>query len=982
MRILSNVSLKQKLILSSLSLVILTVIVIGGFSLFQFQSFSTRAMSEAYNGLLAEGLKNMATGVRADFLKLTTVMNTTRDAAVRLAASANMTEFLSADEKASQAGQKEAGRILDGILKTCQVQNALLQQKVNESLSVAEFAMLQYGAPALSETEMVSWTARNQLTQADIAVVLPQFRLGDTLLPVNHTFEERTPIVDDVQKMLNVSSTIFQRMNAEGDLLRIATTIKNSDGTRAIGTYLPAVQPDGTPDPVIIALNQGKMYRGRAYVVNAWYITAYKPILSQVGAPLGALYVGAPQYSLMLEKAILQGKLGTSGYTFVIDSKGEVQIHPTPGMKGKNIVTDLNLPVFQDVLKQKEDNVTKTLTYETEGRQMFVTYLYFPEWDWILCATYAWDDVVAMMLKRATDVLKKEMIALYATSTLVIGTEERPLFSQIRYLDAQGQEIFVLKQGTFSDTLSSKADKPWFQNSLKLKPEEYYNSGVEIAENTNNPEMRIVSPVFMENNLKGLVVVNLDWQIACDTLQKSVYGQTGYAFLLNEEGRVLCHPRFRFEDQTNLGRSEFGDLAAIVTSQMLKGMTGSTRYTYEGQEFALSFLPVPINGHWYTLGATTPVGELMDVANRMKQETQQRFRQTMQLVVGATVLGISLALALALVISGSISNSVKRVVVYAQQVATGDLTDMLRTDRHDEIGMLLQTINNMVQSLRHVIAQIQHSGIQMTSSTTELSATARQQEATITVQVGSVNKVATSVKEITEVMTQLVATMQEVATMSQDTAGFASSGQADLSQMHEVMQHMENASKSISGRLEAINEKAENITTVVTTINKVADQTNLLSLNAAIEAEKAGEYGRGFTVVAREIRRLADQTAVATLDIAQMVHEMQSAVSAGVMEMDKFIAEVRHSAETVENISLQLTRIIEQVQTLSPRFDDVNLAMARQSANAHDIHVAMRNLSDEMEETRASLHETFGAIAQLNEAANGLQGEVSRFKVS
>jgi len=226
-----------------------------------------------------------------------------------------------------------------------------------------------------------------------------------------------------------------------------------------------------------------------------------------------------------------------------------------------------------------------------------------------------------------------------------------------------------------------------------------------------------------------------------------------------------------------------------------------------------------------------------------------------------------------------------------------------------------------------------------------------------------------------------VKTMDQVASMSQDTAGFASKGQTDLSRMEEAMGSMETASKSISGRLEAINEKAENITNVVTTITKVADQTNLLSLNAAIEAEKAGEYGRGFNVVAREIRRLADQTAVATLDIDQMVKEMQSAVSAGVMEMDKFIAEVNQSAEDVGRISIQLARIIEQVQALSPSFENVNVSMGQQSENAQKINLAMANLSEEMQQTMDSLRETYGAIEQLNEAARGLQNEVSRFKV-
>ena len=121
------------------------------------------------------------------------------------------------------------------------------------------------------------------------------------------------------------------------------------------------------------------------------------------------------------------------------------------------------------------------------------------------------------------------------------------------------------------------------------------------------------------------------------------------------------------------------------------------------------------------------------------------------------------------------------------------------------------------------------------------------------------------------------------------------------------MKQLAESTASISAKLGMIREKAGNINVVVTTITKVADQTNLLSINAAIEAEKAGEYGRGFLVVAREIRRLADQTAVATLDIERMVRQMQDAVSAGVMEMDKFTDEVRSGVGQVTQIN-QLVR--------------------------------------------------------------------------
>ena len=323
----------------------------------------------------------------------------------------------------------------------------------------------------------------------------------------------------------------------------------------------------------------------------------------------------------------------------------------------------------------------------------------------------------------------------------------------------------------------------------------------------------------------------------------------------------------------------------------------------------------------------------------------------------------------------------KKVSTIARQLSEFDLAVTIETQRKDEIGVLLGAINEMAVSFRMVLGQVQRSGIQVTSSSTELAATAREQEATMSNQLASSRKVVASVEAISGLSSELVKTMDRVAAMSQETAGFATKGQSDLGRMEEAMRNMESASRSISGRLETINEKAENITTVVVTITKVADQTNLLSLNAAIEAEKAGEYGRGFNVVAREIRRLADQTAVATLDIEQMVQEMQTAVSAGVMEMDKFIGEVKRSAEDVGRISNQLAKIIEQVQALSPSFENVNVSMAQQSRNAAEINTAIVNLSEEMQQTMESLHESYSAIEQLNDAARGLQDEVSRFKV-
>ena len=217
--------------------------------------------------------------------------------------------------------------------------------------------------------------------------------------------------------------------------------------------------------------------------------------------------------------------------------------------------------------------------------------------------------------------------------------------------------------------------------------------------------------------------------------------------------------------------------------------------------------------------------------------------------------------------------------------------------------------------------------------------------------------------------------------MAEESEKLAGSGHAGLSRMEETMHQIMSAAGAINAKLTVLNEKAGNINQVVTTITKVADQTNLLSLNAAIEAEKAGEYGRGFAVVATEIRRLADQTAVATHDIEQMVKEMLSAVSAGVMGMDKFSEEVRRGVDEVKDVGSQLAQIIQHVQMMTPTFESVNEGMQAQATGAEQISDALGQLSEAAQQTVESLQQSSMAIDQLNETARILKGGVERIKL-
>ena len=334
--------------------------------------------------------------------------------------------------------------------------------------------------------------------------------------------------------------------------------------------------------------------------------------------------------------------------------------------------------------------------------------------------------------------------------------------------------------------------------------------------------------------------------------------------------------------------------------------------------------------------------------------------------------------------AGRLVKPLRAMTAAVDEMAAGriDLESRLEVTRDDEIGRLGRGFNLMTEHLAKLVEQVQQSGIQITSAATELSASSKQLEATVSEQVASTNQVVATAKQISATSQELVGTMNEVSQLADEVAGSASSSQTGLNRMEEAMRDMESATRSISDKLGVINERAANITSVVTTITKVADQTNLLSLNAAIEAERAGEYGQGFAVVAREIRRLADQTAVATLDIERIVKDMASAVSAGVMGMDQFAQEVRSSVDDVRAVGAELAQIIEQVQAVTPRFEVVNEGMQSQSEGAQQINESMLQLSEAARQTADSIRESTGSINQLNDAAQGLHEGISRLSVA
>nr|WP_222933455.1 methyl-accepting chemotaxis protein [Pseudomonas sp. WS 5414] len=357
--------------------------------------------------------------------------------------------------------------------------------------------------------------------------------------------------------------------------------------------------------------------------------------------------------------------------------------------------------------------------------------------------------------------------------------------------------------------------------------------------------------------------------------------------------------------------------------------------------------------------------------------------------VAAAKVGMGVSLLVAIFVAGlcglllmrAIMAPMNRIVSILEIMRTGDLSGRLNLERKDEFGAVETGFNDMMTELTALVSQAQRSSVQVTTSVTEIAATSKQQQATATETAATTTEIGATSREIAATSRDLVRTMTEVSSAADQASVLAGSGQQGLARMEDTMHSVMGAADLVNAKLAILNEKAGNINQVVVTIVKVADQTNLLSLNAAIEAEKAGEYGRGFAVVATEVRRLADQTAVATYDIEQMVREIQSAVSAGVMGMDKFSEEVRRGMAEVQQVGEQLSQIIHQVQALAPRVLMVNEGMQAQATGAEQINHALVQLGDASSQTVESLRQASFAIDELSQVAVGLRSGVSRFKV-
>jgi methyl-accepting chemotaxis protein len=303
----------------------------------------------------------------------------------------------------------EADKLVKTSYEMCVATEALSRKELGHSLATVRELVQKQGAISL-HADKVPWEAENQVTKQKTRVELPKLMVGATWLGQITTTNSPVEVVDEAKRYTGGESTIFQRMDEAGNMIRVATTVLRTDGTRAVGTYIPALNADNTPNPVIAAVLKGEVYRGRAQVVDAWHNTAYEPIWDSAHQKvIGMLFVGVnmTDSTKAVHDSMIKIVLGKSGYLFAFGSKGDNRgryLVSQSGAKDNAVVwedTDASggKPV-QDIINRASklpDGKTEIFRYQFVGaglkqaRQKFASLAYFEPWDWVIGAS-AWED--------------------------------------------------------------------------------------------------------------------------------------------------------------------------------------------------------------------------------------------------------------------------------------------------------------------------------------------------------------------------------------------------------------------------------------------------------------------------------------------------------------------------------------------------------------------------------------------------------------
>jgi len=350
-------------------------------------------------------------------------------------------------------------------------------------------------------------------------------------------------------------------------------------------------------------------------------------------------------------------------------------------------------------------------------------------------------------------------------------------------------------------------------------------------------------------------------------------------------------------------------------------------------------------------------------------------------VIGLLVAAILLGIALLVTITSSVATPVRKTMALLESLAARDLTQTLDVDSTDELGVMAVALNHTIEALRGTLSVITQSAEQLASSSEEISAGTGLAAQSAHDQTGQTTQVATAMQEMSATVLEISENSQKASDASQNAAQAARNGGRAVEETLSTMRGIADSTTKVSSTIQELGKASDKIGKIVSVIDEIADQTNLLALNAAIEAARAGEQGRGFAVVADEVRKLAERTTTATKEIAAMIQSIQKETQNAVHAMERESQEVQVGVEKTSASGTALLEIIKMSEDVGNMIATIATAATEQSAATEEINSNISQISNSTQQSASAAEQTSKACTDLSSLALNLQQVVSQFKV-
>jgi len=370
-----------------------------------------------------------------------------------------------------------------------------------------------------------------------------------------------------------------------------------------------------------------------------------------------------------------------------------------------------------------------------------------------------------------------------------------------------------------------------------------------------------------------------------------------------------------------------------------------------------------------------------DGAAQAGQNATDLYNNGLWLVVGLIAAVVALTVGLALLLTKSITSPIKDALSVAERIAASDLSKEVLVSGTDEAGRLLKALAQMQTNLRTTIMQISDSSTQLASASEEMTAVTEESSRSLVAQNDEVNQAATAVTEMSAAVDEVARNAESASEESKRTQGYTEIGLERVAQTLKSIQKLNGNVENTSEQIQGLSDRAQSITKVVEVIRAIAEQTNLLALNAAIEAARAGEQGRGFAVVADEVRALAHRTQVSTQEIEQMIAAIQNDSDLAVKAMNTSRDLATESLGVAQEASTSLDQIATAIVQINERNLMIATASEEQSHVAREVDRNLVSIRELATQRAAGASQTASASGEMSKLAVNLNQLVNRFAV-